>query len=197
MTARLAELIFLCAGVGWFLIRLPYQRRARKVPVARSVGGQRDRILLAVSLSGLAIIPIAYVVLSLLIGSLPADRPFAPADGWIGLVIAVGSLALFQMTHATLGRYWSVTLDTRKDHRLIDTGIYGHVRHPMYAAFWLLALSQVWLIPNWVAGFAGVVGFGTLYILRVPREEELMIETFGDRYRAYARGTARLIPWVY
>jgi protein-S-isoprenylcysteine O-methyltransferase Ste14 len=199
MTARLAELIWLLGVTGWFVIRLPHQRRSRKVPVARSAGGRLERRLLAISLAGLGIVPLLYVAASRIAGTggLPADRALAPAEGWIGLALVVVALALFYVTHRQLGRFWSVTLDTRAQHRLIDTGVYARLRHPMYAAFWLLALSQAVLIPNWIAGFSGIVGFGTLFFMRVGREEELMIETLGEEYRAYMRRTARVIPWIY
>jgi protein-S-isoprenylcysteine O-methyltransferase Ste14 len=53
------------------------------------------------------------------------------------------------------------------------------------------------LIPNWVAGPAGFIGFGILYAFRIGREEKMMLDTFGDEYRAYSARTARLIPGVY
>ena len=55
-----------------------------------------------------------------------------------------------------------------------------HVRHPMYSAFWLLALAQAALLANRVAGSPGIVGWGVLFFLRVGREERLMIDTFGE-----------------
>jgi protein-S-isoprenylcysteine O-methyltransferase Ste14 len=67
----------------------------------------------------------------------------------------------------------------------------------MYAAFWLGALAQALVLPNWIAGFSGLIGFGTLFFLRVSREEELMIETFGDDYRRYMAGTSRILPGIY
>jgi protein-S-isoprenylcysteine O-methyltransferase Ste14 len=67
----------------------------------------------------------------------------------------------------------------------------------MYAAFWLWAIAQFLLLPNWIAGPAGLVGFGTLFFGRVAREEELMIESFGEEYRTYMRTTARVLPGVY
>ena len=45
-----------------------------------------------------------------------------------------------------------------------------------------------------VDGFAGILGFGTLYLFRVGREEEMLLETFGDEYRDYMRRTGRVIP---
>ena len=101
---------------------------------------------------------------------------------------------MFRKTHAQLGRNWSVTLEVRVDHSLITDGVYAHVRHPMYTAFWLWALAQAILLPNWIAGFAGIFGFGTLYLFRVGREETMLLETFGDEYRDYMRRTGRVIP---
>jgi protein-S-isoprenylcysteine O-methyltransferase Ste14 len=53
------------------------------------------------------------------------------------------------------------------------------------------------LLPNWVAGPAGLIGFGVLFFGRVAREEAMMVSTFGDEYRAYMRRTARVVPWLY
>ena len=75
--------------------------------------------------------------------------------------------------------------------------LYAYVRHPMYSAFWLLALAQVFLLPNWFAGLAGPLGWGTLFFLRVGREEELMIDTFGEEYRRYMARTKRVVPGLY
>ena len=66
----------------------------------------------------------------------------------------------------------------------------------MYSAFWLWAIAQALLLPNWVAGFAGLVGFGTLYFGRVAREERMMLQTFGDSYREYMARTGRVFPWI-
>jgi protein-S-isoprenylcysteine O-methyltransferase Ste14 len=60
-----------------------------------------------------------------------------------------------------------------------------------------MALGQALLLPNWVAGSAGLVGFGILFFGRVGREEVMMTAAFGEEYRAYMRRTARVVPWLY
>jgi len=194
MSRLVAEWIWLVGGALWFAIRFPHQRRARKIKVARSVGGQHDQLLLASSLTGLAIIPLIYFLTG---QPRFANYAFNPLWGWIGVVLMLAALALFYETHRQLGRNWSVTLDTRKKHTLVDTGLYAHVRHPMYSAFWLLALAQAALLANWIAGLSGIVGWGILFFLRVGREEKLLIETFGDDYRQYMRRTKRVVPMIY
>jgi protein-S-isoprenylcysteine O-methyltransferase Ste14 len=194
MTALTAKILFILIGVGWYIIRLPHARRSRRTPVVRSGRGTRDLALLLVSLTGLGIVPLVYVVTGF-----PhfADYPFHPLQGWLGAVVATGALVLFHLTHRALGRNWSVSLDVRENHRLVTEGIYRRLRHPMYAAFWLWAFAQALLLPNWVAGFAGIAGFGTLFFNRVPIEERMMLESFGDEYRAYMSRTSRIVPGLY
>src|SRR5258705_12904216 len=80
--------------------------------------------------------------------------------------MAATALLMFKLTHRALGRNWSVRLDVREDHQLITEGIYRKIRHPMYSAFWLWAFAQALLLPNWVAGFSGLVGFGILFFVK-------------------------------
>ena len=124
------------------------------------------------------------------------DRPFIPALAWLGLVPLVAALWLFRRSHVDLGRNWSISLEVREQHALVKTGVYRLVRHPMYSSFFLLGLAQMLLLPNWFAGLAGVVGAGILFLFRVGREEQMMLESFGDDYRAYMAQTKRIVPWI-
>jgi protein-S-isoprenylcysteine O-methyltransferase Ste14 len=105
-------------------------------------------------------------------------------------------MAIFQ-SHADLGKNWSISLEVRERHALVQTGIYRFIRHPMYASFFVLALAQFLLLPNWVAGGAGLVGVSILYAFRARNEERLMHETFGSNYVHYMTKTKRLIPWIF
>jgi protein-S-isoprenylcysteine O-methyltransferase Ste14 len=194
MTPTLAKAVVVFIMVGWYVIRFRYARRSRRAPVARSARGPRETILLLISLTGLGIIPFIYVATGF-----PgfADYPFQPALAWLGLVCAVAALVMFRLTHKALGRNWSISLEVREDHRLITDGVYQYVRHPMYTAFWLWAVAQALLLPNWFAGLAGIVGFGTLFLGRVGQEEQMMVDSFGDAYRAYMERTRRIIPGIY
>jgi protein-S-isoprenylcysteine O-methyltransferase Ste14 len=186
--------IWLFGVVAWYVIRFPHERRSRKTRIARRAGGVHDKLLMSASLAGLGVVPTIY----LLTGE-PRFANYMPSllQSAIGVLTLAGALVLFHLTHKQLGRNWSVTLNTRKSHRLVDTGLYAYVRHPMYSAFWLLALAQALLLPNWFAGIAGPIGWGTLFFLRVGREEELMIDTFGEEYRRYMARTKRVVPGLY
>ena len=194
MTATISKIIWLAFGLAWFVLRLRPRRRSRATPVRYSARGVREFVLLAASLMGLGIVPAVYVATHF-----PrfADYPEIPVLSYLGTAAGVACLWLFHRTHSDLGHNWSVSLDLRERHTLVTTGVYGSVRHPMYSAFWLMALAQVLLLPNWVAGPAGLVGFGILFFGRVAREEDMMIAAFGEEYRAYMRRTARVVPWLY
>jgi protein-S-isoprenylcysteine O-methyltransferase Ste14 len=194
MTLFWAKLIWALGLMGWFAIRYPHDRRSRRTPRVVQSDRARDLARLTISFTGMCLLPAIYVLTG---EPKLADYPFRPALAWIGAAVFLSSLWLFHRTHKDLGRNWSVTLEIRDRHSLVTSGVYRHVRHPMYSAFWLWAIAQALLLPNWIAGPAGLVGFGTLFFLRIGREEQLMIEAFGDEYRDYMRRTSRVLPGIY
>lgn len=191
MTLSIAKAIYALLAVGWYIIRIPHERRARRTPVSRSARGLREIILLSISFTGLGLLPFIYVATGF-----PrfANYPFQPALAWLGALVAIAALILFHLTHRALGRNWSVSLDLRESHRLVTAGVYRYVRHPMYSAFWLWAIAQALLLPNFIAGLSGLVGFGTLYFFRVGQEERLMLDAFGTEYGDYMARTGRVMP---
>jgi protein-S-isoprenylcysteine O-methyltransferase Ste14 len=188
-----AALIWFAGLVGWYVIRHPFARKARKIGVSKSLFDRRDLILLAVASLGLFVTPALYTLTGF-----PAslDRPFIAAIAWLGLVPLCASLWLFRRSHVDLGRNWSISLQVRSHHTLVKTGVYRLIRHPMYSSFFLLGLSQMLLLPNWLAGASGLIGVALLFVFRVRREEHMMLQTMGDEYRDYMTSTKRLIPWV-
>jgi protein-S-isoprenylcysteine O-methyltransferase Ste14 len=180
--------------VAWALIRWIPNRRARKVKIAKASRTPIERFSMAASTTGLGIIPAIWVFTGF---PSALDHTMHPVLLLIGLVLFGVSLRLFRVTHKALGAMWSHSLDLRENHRLVSTGIYKRLRHPMYSAFWLWALAQPFLLANWIAGLAGIIGFGTLYFLRVGQEERMMEERFGEEYRAYRNRTHRIIPGIH
>lgn len=193
MTPLLAKILHGLCMVAWWVIRRPFERKAQRNAIAHDAMDGRERLLLAISFAGLGVLPAAYVATGF-----PAalDQPFSPLRAVLGLAVFVTALVLFHATHKALGRNWSVTLKVRQEHALVTGGVYRLVRHPMYTAFWMWAIAQALTLQNWVAGFAGILGFGTLYLFRVGREEALMRATFGAAWDAYAARTPRVIPFA-
>ncbi|TCT07585.1 protein-S-isoprenylcysteine O-methyltransferase [Aquabacter spiritensis] len=181
--------------LAWFLIRLPFQLKARRTRVADARRRTaRETVLLSISTLGLGLVPALYVATGF-----PRTLSYAPSPLQVGagVLVFLAALWLFWRTHKALGRQWSVTLELRDAHRLITSGVYARVRHPMYSAFFLWALAQALLLPNLLAGFSGLIGFGILFFLRVGEEEAMMREAFGAEYDAYCARTKRVVPYLY
>jgi protein-S-isoprenylcysteine O-methyltransferase Ste14 len=193
MTPTLAAILWFAGLVAWTIIRRPFERRAKKIGVKKSLFDGRESGLLAIALLGRFVIPAIYALTGF-----PAalDRPFVPWIAWAGLVPEVAALWLFRRSHVDLGRNWSISLEVREQHALVQSGVYRRIRHPMYTSFFLLGVAQLLLLPNWLAGLAGIAGAGVLFGFRVAREERMMLESFGEDYRGYMAHTKRIVPWI-
>ncbi len=103
-------------------------------------------------------------------------------------------LWLFWRSHADLGRNWSPWLEVHAAQTLVTHGVYARIRHPMYASIFISCIAQALLLPNWVAGPAGLVSFLAMYLERARREEDLMLHRLGTAYREYMGRTGRILP---
>lgn len=188
------KVLWVLLVVSWYVLRIPFERRSRRTRISRDSKNMTEHLRLAVSTLGLGIVPFVYVTTGW-----PRFASYHPEPilFLLGFLSACGAILLFRLTHKALGKMWSVSLQLREDHKLVTTGIYRTLRHPMYSAFWLMALAQALLLPNWVAGPAGLVGFGLLFALRIGPEERMMEDAFGEEYRAYRSRTWRVIPYIY
>ena len=172
--------VFLAGFMVYVGIRHFYEAKASD-EVAKTVS-KKDGLeiaLLVLVFVGSLLIPALYLFSSLFNF---ADLEIAQSVHIVGVVVLIAALWLFWRSHRDLGVNWSVSLEIREDHKLIDKGVYRWVRHPMYSAIWLFGIGQALLLPNWVAGLSAIITFLPLYFLRVPREEKMLTEVFGDSY---------------
>ena len=125
--------------------------------------------------------------------------PYEPT--WIhwglGVAFALSGFAVRIIGKRTLGRFFTIRVQIHEGHELVEEGLYSRIRHPLYTGFLL-----EWCAPPFLLGSPVGILFVTLPMLlavlrRIPREEALLIGTFGDRYRDYMRRTKRLIPYVW
>ncbi|MDR1645529.1 MAG: isoprenylcysteine carboxylmethyltransferase family protein [Tannerellaceae bacterium] len=114
-----------------------------------------------------------------------------------GFVIGAYSMWWFYRIHRTLGDNWSPILEIRREHTLIIGGPYRYVRHPMYSDMILWMVSFALITANWFYALTISAGLAIMLTFRIPDEERLMTERFGDRYRAYMKRTKRLIPFIF
>lgn len=74
----------------------------------------------------------------------------------------------------------------------MTTGPYARVRHPLYTAMFGVGIAFALVTANWVFVLLAVAAIGV--VARVPREEQMMIEEFGEEYKAYMQKTGRFFP---
>jgi len=177
--------------VAFVAIRAPYDYRRKQQKTTESRADAKERLLLLLMFTGSGTMPLLYLFTPWFDF---ADYPVATAVGIAGTLLAVLGLYLFWKAHRDLGRQFSPTLELREQHHLVADGIYRRIRHPMYTAIFAIAIAQACLIGNFVVGPAMLVTFALLYLVRIDREEAMMLAHFGQAYADYQQRTGRLLP---
>ena len=145
-----------------------------------------------------------YTSLILLFAFAPGSKNYAQLRLWeLGtvmngiLVAAVAAGLLFTWwARICLGRLWSDRVVKKVGHRVVDTGPYRLVRHPIYAGliFAALATAIQKATPNALLGVAMIT---LAFCIKARREENFLRAEIGESaYDAYARKTAMLVPFV-
>jgi protein-S-isoprenylcysteine O-methyltransferase Ste14 len=111
-----------------------------------------------------------------------------------GLVLAGLGLLLLWRSHSALGKNFRPTLEVAPDQELVTTGPYSYVRHPLYLAFLLMLTSTGLLSSNWFIGVVGMLLIASITVVRIPAEEGLLEQRFGELYREYQKSTPALLP---
>lgn len=173
------------------IIRVPLDRKRKQEKMSERRVTSQEQILLGLLTLGGLIAPIIYATTNWLDF---ANYTLPAWAGWLGVMIAAGALFVFWRAHADLGLNWSPSLEIREKHELITRGIYGVIRHPMYASQWLLVIAQPLLLQNWIAGFLNFLVFIPFYLLRVKAEEQMMLDSFGTKYQEYRNKTGTILP---
>ena len=184
-------LIWLAACILSFIIRAPHGARNRKNKITADRKDPLEGILLAAMFLAMMLLPLIYLATPFLAF---ANYSLPIWTVLVGAILQIPYLWLFWRSHDDLGRNWSPGLEIRAEHRLVTNGIYARIRHPMYAAIWCAALSQPLLLHNWIAGPLVIVAFAVMYFTRVPKEEAMMRDIFGQDYDTYVAQTGRLWP---
>ncbi len=191
MSAALAYGIVYTAGL--FLAGvIRHHYAAPHFPRPASASGETPTDKTPLTLSGLAtILPLVTVFAPVL--RFAAWRPPTWA-ACAGAVVYAGAIALFTKCHADLAYNWSPRIEIAERQTLVTHGVYSRVRHPMYTSLVLWAVAQLLLVWNWITGPLFLAALIPFLLVRIPREEAMMAERFGDEYRAYMKRTGRLLP---
>jgi protein-S-isoprenylcysteine O-methyltransferase Ste14 len=117
-------------------------------------------------------------------------------DTWeqVTFVVTAAGLGFTWWARIHLGTLWSGSVTRKAHHKIIKTGPYAIVRHPIYAGLSLALLGTALLRPGWL-GFAGAAIIVASFVIKYRLEEQFLMEELGPEYRAYRKKTPALVPF--
>jgi protein-S-isoprenylcysteine O-methyltransferase Ste14 len=185
------QILFTASMFAWFITEILYKNILKS--------GEKDKkgkdrstlnilwmaipasILSAVAASYLTRIPISGEVRIHYVGA---------ALIWIGIIVRF-------IIIRSLGKYFTVDVTIREDHKIKREGFYKYIRHPSYAFSLLTSLGLGLYLNN---GLSLVLAFTipfAAFSYRIRVEEKALTEQFGGEYLEYRRKTKKLIPFIY
>ena len=119
-----------------------------------------------------------------------------PAAGrWATLGLAAAGFLFTWWARITLGRFWARNVSRKADHRVIDTGPYALVRHPIYTGIILATIATALLKATPVA-WAGVLVMTLGWYVKARLEERFLHAELGESYGAYKARVPMLVPFI-
>jgi protein-S-isoprenylcysteine O-methyltransferase Ste14 len=187
------EIIYLALYVLAGISRAPYAHKSRKIQARLLLHKKRELIYVSIAGLGIMIFPLIQVFSNLL-------ASFSMNLGTEIRIIGIAGFAFAVFMHAwahiALKTNWSPGLEIKTNHKLITTGPYRYIRHPMYTSFFLWSVFQGILLSNWLVLAVGIATFCLIYFVRIPAEEKMMARAFGKQYRDYMKKTGKIFPRI-
>jgi protein-S-isoprenylcysteine O-methyltransferase Ste14 len=119
-----------------------------------------------------------------------------PVTAWVCVVVTIAGLAFCWWARLHIGRLWSTRVDRKADHRVVDSGPYAIVRHPIYFGISAAAVATA-VISGWLTAFVGAGLLISGFWLRARLEERFLRETLDPgAYDAYRRRVPMLVPFM-
>jgi protein-S-isoprenylcysteine O-methyltransferase Ste14 len=110
-------------------------------------------------------------------------------------VVALAGLAVTWWARLHLGSLWSGTVTRKAHHKVIKTGPYAIVRHPIYAGISLALIATVLLRPGWL-GLLGAAMIIASFVIKYRLEERFLMQELGPEYKHYKKETPALVPFL-
>ncbi|SDE91364.1 Protein-S-isoprenylcysteine O-methyltransferase Ste14 [Blastococcus fimeti] len=126
------------------------------------------------------------------VGVVPASPPLAVQVA--GLLVALAGFAATLAAQTGMGASWRIGVDPGERTELVTTGVFAHVRNPIFTAMVAAQLGVVLMVPTWVSVLAlGALGVAVQVQVRAV-EEPYLRSVHGAAYDTYAAATGRFVP---
>jgi protein-S-isoprenylcysteine O-methyltransferase Ste14 len=130
----------------------------------------------------------------------PLFSPFVPSETVnvvlqaSALLLSISCLLLSMSAIRELGRQWSFQARLVEDHRLVTSGVYSLVRHPIYTAMLGKLIATGIVLSHWAVVLAAIVIFLIGTTIRTRLEESLLMGAFGAEFEKWKAKVPALIP---
>lgn len=187
-----AVIFFTCIGISSY-----YRRKADRdsgETVSRKVDGSLMMTLIRIGGLVLWLTPVVWLINPDWMAWSKVGLP--EWTRWLGVGIGATCAALIYWLFSSIGSGITPTSATRQQHRLVTSGIYRWVRHPLYSVGSSMFVAFGLMADNWFIAALGILTF-ILMAIRLPKEEANLIEKFGEEYREYMKHTGAFLPKLF
>ena len=122
--------------------------------------------------------------------------PMGPASAYTGFALTAVGLGFALWARLAIGRNWGGLITVQEGHKVVRTGPYAIVRHPIYSGF-MLATFGTAIVFGQVAGLIATALVVLSWGYKSRLEERFMIEQFGSEYEDYRHQVKALIPGIW
>ncbi|AZA78615.1 isoprenylcysteine carboxylmethyltransferase family protein [Chryseobacterium sp. G0186] len=185
------QTLFTISMVAWFLSEFLYKNILKS-----NKEDKKDKDKSTLNILWLAIpFSIAAAITISRLSTLPIIH-----ENWIFYLgeafILIGMIFRFIIIRS-LGKYFTVDVTIRQDHKIKKEGFYRYLRHPSYAFSLLTSLGLGLYLNNWLSMVFAFVPPFLAFAYRIKIEEQALVEQFGEEYLEYRKKTKKLIPFIY
>ena len=113
----------------------------------------------------------------------------------LGFLVTLVGLGVTAWARVHLGQYWSDKVVIQPEHRLVRTGPYARVRHPIYFGVLLGIAGTALVVGEWRA-LLSLLLMSTNYTVKAKREEKILSHRFGEEFFSYQQNSGMLLPHI-
>jgi len=185
------QILFTVSMIAWFLSEFLYKNILKSGNKDQKGKDQSTLNILwiAIPLSIALSVTISYVT------AFPISD-----EVWIyyaGTIVIWTGIILRFLIIRSLGKYFTVDVTIRENHKIKKEGFYKYIRHPSYAFSLLTSLGLGLYLNNWLSLLLAFMIPFMAFSYRIMVEERALIGQFGQEYLEYRKKTKKLIPFIY
>jgi len=184
-------MLYLCICFIWISSEIVLNRIFRAGQEDKQHSDRQSLITIWVTI--MIVMPVAQYIS----GRYPKPISNYEYTSYIGMGMIITGMIFRFIAVYTLGRYFTVNVTIRTDHKIIQQGLYKYLRHPSYLGSLFSFLGNGFALNNWYGMLIVFIPVLLAFMNRMRIEEELLVSNFGQEYIEYKKRTWRLLPFIY